>query len=513
MSGGTAKGALMTAISARWEWRTFGPGARVAERCWRDIEPTAEQVSDEVYLLSDSGQTVKYRDQLMDVKQLLETDAFGLQQWTPVMKASFPIGRTELHQVFSALNVPVPPLAREHYTFDEFRAELTGPGRGIRAVDVHKRRVRYRPDGCSAEVTEVRADGIPGSTVAVEGEDAAAVIGVVRSLGLEDYLNTAYPPGLARMLDAVPDRYAVIDAGTNSIKFHIAERTADGGWRTLVDRAELTRLGEGLTEGGPIGREPLERTVAAVSGMAEEARAQRVLAIAAVGTAGLRMASNGREVVSEIARRTGVEIDVIPGDEESRIAFLAVRSGLPTPRGSAAVLDTGGGSTQLTFGHDDAVDEQWSVNVGAVRYTEQFGLDDAVSEDALGDAGAAISRDLGRLDGRPPVDDLVGMGGAITNLTAVSLALDPYDPDRVQGAVLERSEIDRQIELYRTTRTEDRRSIVGLQPKRAEVILAGACIVRTVMDKLGADRLTVSDRGLRHGVLAERFGSDDEATK
>jgi exopolyphosphatase/guanosine-5'-triphosphate,3'-diphosphate pyrophosphatase len=153
------------------------------------------------------------------------------------------------------------------------------------------------------------------------------------------------------------------------------------------------------------------------------------------------------------------------------------------------------------------------VNVGAVRYTEQFGLDDAVSEDALGDAGAAISRDLGRLDGRPPVDDLVGMGGAITNLTAVSLALDPYDPDRVQGAVLERSEIDRQIELYRTTRTEDRRSIVGLQPKRAEVILAGACIVRTVMDKLGADRLTVSDRGLRHGVLAERFGSDDEATK
>jgi exopolyphosphatase/guanosine-5'-triphosphate,3'-diphosphate pyrophosphatase len=136
-----------------------------------------------------------------------------------------------------------------------------------------------------------------------------------------------------------------------------------------------------------------------------------------------------------------------------------------------------------------------------------------VSEDALGDAGAAISRDLGRLDGRPPVDDLVGMGGAITNLTAVSLALEPYDADRVQGAVLERSEIDRQIELYRTTPTEDRRSIVGLQPKRAEVILAGACIVRTVMDKLGADRLTVSDRGLRHGVLAERFGTDDEATK
>ena len=73
--------------------------------------------------------------------------------------------------------------------------------------------------------------------------------------------------------------------------------------------------------------------------------------------------------------------------------------------------------------------------------------------------------------------------------------------------MLKRSEIDRQIELYRTTRTEGRRSIVGLQPKRAEVILAGACVVRTVMGKLGVDRLTVSDRGLRHGVLDERFGT------
>jgi exopolyphosphatase / guanosine-5'-triphosphate,3'-diphosphate pyrophosphatase len=426
------------------------------------------------------------------------------------MKASFPLAHAELERVFDALNVPLPPLAREQYTFDEFRAELTGPGRGIRAVDVHKHRVRYRPDGCSAEVTEVTADGVAGSTVAVEGEDGAAVVSVVRSLGLDDYFNTAYPAGLARMIDAVPDRYAVIDAGTNSIKFHVAERMPDGGWRTLVDRAELTRLGEGLTEGGPIGREPLERTAAAISDMADEAREHGVLAIAAVGTAGLRMASNGSEIVAEIARRTGVEIEVIPGEEESRIAFLAVRAGLPTPDGTAAVLDTGGGSTQLTFGHADAVDEQWSVNVGAVRYTEQFGLHDTVSEETLRDALAAISRDLSRLDGRPPVDNLVGMGGAITNLTAVSLALDPYDPDRVQGAVLERSEIDRQIELYRTTGTEDRRSIVGIQPKRAEVILAGACVVRTVMDKLGVDRLTVSDRGLRHGVLAERFGHDDE---
>ena len=98
------------------------------------------------------------------------------------------------------------------------------------------------------------------------------------------------------------------------------------------------------------------------------------------------------------------------------------------------------------------------------------------------------------------------MGGAITNMTAVMLGLAPYDPEAVQGSLLSRAAVDRQIELYRAHDVEERRQIVGLQPKRADVILAGACVVRTVMDKLGQDALTVSDRGLRHGVLLERFG-------
>ncbi len=98
------------------------------------------------------------------------------------------------------------------------------------------------------------------------------------------------------------------------------------------------------------------------------------------------------------------------------------------------------------------------------------------------------------------------MGGAVTNLTAVMHGMARYDPDRVQGSVIDRAEVDRQIELYRAVPAETRRRIVGLQPKRAEVILAGACIVRTVMDKLGKSSLSVSDRGLRHGLLIDRFG-------
>jgi exopolyphosphatase/guanosine-5'-triphosphate,3'-diphosphate pyrophosphatase len=240
--------------------------------------------------------------------------------------------------------------------------------------------------------------------------------------------------------------------------------------------------------------------------MVDDARREGVLAIAAVGTAGLRIARNSDAAVAAIAARTGVAVEVIPGEEEGRLAYLAVKAGLGLGEGSLVVFDTGGGSTQFTFGQAARVDERFSVEVGAVRYTERFGLAGAVAPDVLREALAAISADLSRIDGRPAPDALVAMGGAVTNITAVKHGLATYDPDVVQGTVLDRAEIDRQIEMYRTRDAEARRAIVGLQPKRADVILAGACVVRTVMEKLGQESFTVSDRGLRHGLLVERFG-------
>jgi exopolyphosphatase/guanosine-5'-triphosphate,3'-diphosphate pyrophosphatase len=169
------------------------------------------------------------------------------------------------------------------------------------------------------------------------------------------------------------------------------------------------------------------------------------------------------------------------------------------------VFDTGGGSSQFTFGQGDMVSERFSVNVGAVRYTERYRLDGAVSSEVLREAMKTIAEDLSRIADRPRPETLVAMGGAVTNLTAVSYAMAKYDPDKIQGTVLTRDEIDRQIELYRTTPLDKRGTIVGLQAKRADVILAGACIVRAVMEMLGQTELTVSDRGLRHGLLVDRF--------
>jgi exopolyphosphatase/guanosine-5'-triphosphate,3'-diphosphate pyrophosphatase len=494
-------------IVPRWEWRTFGQSFGEADARFAALRPERAEESDEVYVLSmGSDASVKVRNGLMDVKQLQTVNEDGLEQWKPVMKAEYPLPAEEVLAVLETLAAEAPPLARSAYTLDQLVDEVVGPSPDLLAVAVHKQREHYTVGGCMAERSEIRTEQGARRTIAVESEDPARVIAAVRDLGLSSRRNVCLARGLKALVGFGSRRYAVIDVGTNSVKFHIGERETDGDWTTIADRAEVTRLGEGLDEAGKLGERPIERTVEAIAAMADEARRSGVEEIAAVGTAGLRIAPNSAALVDAVRDRTGIEVEVIPGEEEGRLAYIAVKSGLGLGRGSLVVFDTGGGSSQFTFGRGEEVDERFSVNVGATRFTERYGLDGAVSEDALASAMDAIATGLAPLDGRPTPDTLVGMGGAITNLTAVKHGLAEYDPTVVQGTVLDLAEIDRQIELYRSRTADERRQIVGLQPKRAEVILAGASIVRTVVTKLGRESLTVSDHGLRHGLLLERFG-------
>ena len=298
-------------------------------------------------------------------------------------------------------------------------------------------------------------------------------------------------------------RYTVIDVGTNSVKFYLSERLADGGVRTVVDRAEVTRLGEGQGDAGVLVDAAVDRTVDAIADMVDEACRNCAIAIVAIGTAGLRRAPNRDALIDAVRARRAVTVQIISGEEEARLAYLAATSALPSATGRLVVFDSGGGSTQVTFGQGGHIDEQFSVDVGAVRVAERFGLAGAVSKEALEAALAGVAEELSRLDDRPDPDAIVAIGGTSTNLAAVKHALTTYDPDVVHGTVLDLAEIDRQIELYRTRSADERRQIAGLQPARAEVILAGTCIVRTILTKLHHGSLTVSDRGLRHGVLSE----------
>jgi exopolyphosphatase / guanosine-5'-triphosphate,3'-diphosphate pyrophosphatase len=496
------------AVEPRWEWRTFGDEFGAAENELEASSREALEESDEVYLLSrGDSDNVKVRDGKLEVKHLERVNDDGLEQWAPVKKVGFPLPATEVGSVFEALHVPVPRLERTAYTLDELVDEVVRPSSDLDAVGIHKKRSRYTIGGCRSELTEVQTDRVSTRTIAVESEDPARVIATVRELGLDSRPNLNYARALKELVGFGGGRYAVIDVGTSSVKFHIAERRADGRWRTIVDRSEITRLGQGLDESGRLDHEAIERTAETIAGMIEEAAHNGVISIVAAGTAGLRIAPNANELIEAVQARSGVRVEVIPGEVEARLAYLAARAGLELGSGSLVVFDTGGGSSQFTFGEGDRVDEQFSVNVGAARFTERFGLDEAVDEDVVARAVEAIAADLARLEGRPVPDTVIGLGGAVTNLAAVKHALQTYDSEVVQGTRLDRDEIDRQIELYRTRDADARREIVGLQPKRAEIILAGACIVRTVLAKLGAEWLLVSDRGLRHGLLVDRFGA------
>jgi exopolyphosphatase/guanosine-5'-triphosphate,3'-diphosphate pyrophosphatase len=191
----------VSGVVPRWEWRTFGETLEPAESTLAEREIDRVQDSDEVYLLSrESDASVKVRDDLMDVKLLEAVDDEGLEQWRPVLKASFPLAAADVRTVLDALAVPAPELARESYTLDELVEEVIGANAALSAVGVGKHRTHRILDGCMVELSDVTAEGRSMRTIAVEAEDAGLVAATVRELGLAGHPNVCLARGLKTML-------------------------------------------------------------------------------------------------------------------------------------------------------------------------------------------------------------------------------------------------------------------------------------------------------------------------
>jgi len=300
----------------------------------------------------------------------------------------------------------------------------------------------------------------------------------------------------------VTGTHAVIDIGTNSVKMHVAT-VSDGGTEILGDFTEVTRLGEELHDTGKLRAEGIARTADAVTAFHAKALELGAGTIVGVGTMALRSAENAKVFTDAVRERCGLEVEVVPGEEEARLSYLAVLSGLGTGEGRVVVFDTGGGSTEFIFGDGEEIRERFSLDIGSRKPTEEFCTSDPVSVSELVDMIAFLDKEFDRLE--LGVDSLVGMGGTVTSLGAVHHEMKVYDPDVIQGSVLTLVEVERQMEMYRSKTIKERRETVGLMPKRADVILAGSAIVLTIMRKLGAGELTISDRGLRHGLFYDRF--------
>ena len=231
--------------------RRFGAGRRASPRsrpsaCRRATRSTCSR--------AQSDASVKVRDGLMDVKQLERVDDDGLEQWRPVLKAAFPLAADDVATVLDALGVAAPRSTRTR-TRSTSSSTSCSAGRRLRAVDVHKRARALHGRRLHGGADRARPpSGLARARSRSSRRTRRGDRGAVRELGLARRPNTCVAARAegARSASARA-RYAVIDVGTNSVKFHVGERAADGAWTTVVDRAEVTRLGEGLDETGELG--------------------------------------------------------------------------------------------------------------------------------------------------------------------------------------------------------------------------------------------------------------------
>lgn len=307
-----------------------------------------------------------------------------------------------------------------------------------------------------------------------------------------------------------PERYAFLDIGTNTILCLIVEFAA-GRFTILDDLAEITRLGEGVDRTAQISHEGERRSRETLRRYLSQCTEFGVEKIFAVGTSALRDAKNSGDVCARFKKELGLEVRVITGDEEAAYSFLAVQKGLFLHGKELLVIDIGGGSTEFIRGNDSGVSKALSVDIGSVRLTERFLHSDPVRAEECAEMVAAIDREILPLKDRSLKDKseltVVGIAGTFTTLAAVEKKLERYVHSSVHGSILTLSEVRRQARLFEQRTIAERKAIPGLEPKRADVIFAGARLIERIMTLFNIARIIVSDQGVRYGLLYGRLNS------
>ena len=297
---------------------------------------------------------------------------------------------------------------------------------------------------------------------------------------------------------------AVIDIGSNSIKLRVVRKEANR-LRTVLDTTEVVRLGKGL-KNGIIDEETMRYGVRVVRNLARLA-VEKGARPRLVGTMALRVAGNAGEFIRRVHKFTGISVEVLSEKEEARLSWLGATMALGAAGCDTTVFDTGGGSTEFIFGSGNLITSSLSASVGAVRLTEKFFASAQVDPKSLSSA-REYAQDILSSAGLPERGKqsfVIGLGGGVAAMTSVKLALPVFLPQAINGASLTKDDIDRQVALFASSSVQERMRITGLPPRRADAILASACIVQCAMELLGINTFRVSINGLRHGLMLEMF--------
>ena len=286
-------------------------------------------------------------------------------------------------------------------------------------------------------------------------------------------------------------RLAAIDIGTNSTRLLIADLAGEK-LREVERYLVTTRLGEGM-EQGLLLPEPMGRAATAIAGYNAIARSYGAERIVAVATSCVRDASNRNEFLAMVKQRANLEVRVISGDQEAFLSYRGVLAGLTLNPGASLVLDIGGGSTELIWPLDGQI-QTVSLQVGAVRFIANQWTESQVE--------TLLHPILDRLKDLSALS-LAGVGGTITTLAAMELRLSQYSPRLTHGYFLSAKAVERLYGLLKSLPPEERKKLPGLQPERADIIVGGTIILRTVLRQLNQKGLTVSESDILQGLLLE----------
>jgi len=311
--------------------------------------------------------------------------------------------------------------------------------------------------------------------------------------------------GSRRTVAAGNRRVAAIDIGSNSIRQIVADVSSDGAIQVVDEMKAAPRLAAGLSATGALSDTSIHAALDALERMATLARQLGAERIDSVATSAVRDAANASAFLAEIQRRTGLRVRVLDGDEEARLSFRSAVAHFDMGVGRTVVVDIGGGSLEVALSAEGIIERLSSFPFGAIRLTEDY-LRDGVTPKAVRKlrrlVREGIRDELPRRDWRGA--QLIGSGGTFTNVAGIHLARQGIITARsVHAAHIPRADLEHILDTLVDMTADERRATPGLNPERADIIIAGLAVAAEVVRRIEARELVVSRYGIREGLLLE----------
>ena len=301
-------------------------------------------------------------------------------------------------------------------------------------------------------------------------------------------------------------KIGTIDIGTNSLRLLIADYI-DGNLVNRKKYVNTTRIGQGVDEQGYIREDAIERNIKALDEFSSICKEEGCKKVYCMGTSALRDSKNKDIFVNLAKENAGIDVDIIDGEKESHLGFIGVLHGLENEE-DILVIVIGGGSTEFIIGDKDGIKFAKSENVGALRMTEKFLKEDPVNENEFKDMSNFISNEIKyTLEHikNDKVKKLVGIGGTITSLSAMNQELEVYTMEKIHNSRITLKQIEFILQNLKKMTLSDKKTLKGLQPKRADIITAGVEILHTIMKNLEIDEITVSEYDNLEGLMCQNI--------